>query len=104
MPPRRMMLAATILIGSVAGAATAATETNSHNEAVKSTRTVTTVVPAHGANSFTEAQARKRLMKAGYVHVSRLRKDNAGIWQGSALKQGASVKVGLDYKGNISVN
>ncbi len=57
-----------------------------------------------GANSFTEAQARSRLEKNGYSQVSGLTKDKDGIWRGSAMKNGSSVQVTVDYKGNISMN
>jgi len=57
-----------------------------------------------GANSFTEAQARDRLVKAGYSAVEGLAKDDKGIWRGKATKDGRSVSVGLDFKGNISAN
>jgi hypothetical protein len=43
-------------------------------------------------------------MKAGYSGVSKLAKDGAGVWRGSAMKNGAKVNVGLDYKGNITNN
>ena len=38
--------------------------------------------PAAGANSFTEAQAKSRIEKAGYSNVSDLIKDKDGIWKG----------------------
>lgn len=55
-----------------------------------------------GANSFTESQARSRLMEAGYANVTGLTKDDQGIWRGKAERNGRSVSVGLDYKGNVS--
>jgi putative membrane protein len=57
-----------------------------------------------GANSFTESQARGRLTKDGYSQVSGLTKGNDGIWRGTATKNGNPVQVGVDYKGNISMN
>jgi hypothetical protein len=57
-----------------------------------------------GANSFTESQARGRLEKNGYTQVSELKKDNEGIWRGSAMKDGTTVQVSVDYKGDISRN
>lgn len=57
--------------------------------------------PAAGSNSFTQAQARSRIEKAGYSNVSRLVKDKNGIWRGTATKEGATVSVALDYQGNI---
>ena len=54
-----------------------------------------------GANSFTEAQARSRLEGHGFSGVTGLTKDEAGIWWATASKDGKSVKVGLDYQGNV---
>jgi len=41
--------------------------------------------------------------EAGYTNVTDLQKNDQGIWQGKAQKDGHSVTVGLDYKGNIGV-
>ena len=57
-----------------------------------------------GANSFTEAQAKDRIEKAGFTSVSGLTKDADGIWRGKASKGGTAVEVALDYKGNVSSN
>lgn len=59
-----------------------------------------TVVP--GANSFTEGQARSRIESHGFAGVSELRKDDQGIWHGKAQREGRSVEVMLDYRGNIA--
>ncbi|MBV9754509.1 MAG: hypothetical protein JO188_18455 [Hyphomicrobiales bacterium] len=63
-----------------------------------------TASPQLGANSFTEGEAKSRLEKAGYSDVSGLTKDAQGVWRGTASKNGKSLKVGLDYKVNISEN
>ncbi|TBW40353.1 hypothetical protein EYW49_03995 [Siculibacillus lacustris] len=55
-----------------------------------------------GANSFTEAQARERIEKAGYASVSSLVKGPDGIWRGKASKAGAMVDVSIDFKGNVA--
>ena len=57
--------------------------------------------PAAGANSFTQAQAKPHIEKAGYSNVSGLIKDKDGIWRGKASKGGATVDVALDYQGNV---
>jgi hypothetical protein len=57
-----------------------------------------------GANSFTEAQAKHRLERNGYTQVSGLTKGNDGIWRGTAMKNGSSVQVTVDFKGDISMN
>ena len=55
-----------------------------------------------GANSFTSGQAKSRIESAGFQQVSDLTKDDQGIWRGTATKDGKQMKVGFDYKGNIS--
>lgn len=57
-----------------------------------------------GANSFTEAQARSRLEKVGYASITGLMKDSEGIWRGKAMKDGLTMDVGLDFKGNIAAH
>jgi len=56
--------------------------------------------PARGANSFSEGEARRRLESNGFQSVSGLRKDDGGVWRGTATKDGQTVQVWLDYKGN----
>jgi hypothetical protein len=74
----------------------------SSNPALKHMDVGKTKDPAQGANSFTEAQARSRIAKAGYAHISALKKDDDGLWQGMAIKDGKSIHVALDYKGDVS--
>jgi hypothetical protein len=57
--------------------------------------------PLPGANSFTEVQARERIEAKGFTSVSGLKKDNQSIWRGTAMKDGQTVSVALDYKGNV---
>lgn len=71
------------------------------NPAVKDSDPKPTAMAAEGANSFTQEQARERLAKAGY-QVSTLTKDANGVWTGQAMRNGKSMTVGLDYKGNVS--
>ena len=40
-------------------------------------------------------------MAAGFTSVSSLVKDGDGMWRGSAMKDGKSVKVVIDFKGNV---
>ena len=63
-----------------------------------------TATPQPGANSFTQGEAKSRMEKAGYTNVDGLAKDDQGIWRGTASKNGKTVKISLDYKGNISEN
>ena len=96
-----------IVAAAAAGMATGAfaqTHTGSHNPAVKDPAPHATTAPAKGRNSFTEAQAQGRMAKAGYTDVSKLAKDKNGVWQGTAMKDGAKVNVALDYKGNVTTH
>jgi hypothetical protein len=57
--------------------------------------------PLKGANSFTEGQARDRALARGYTDVTGLKKDDDGIWRGTATMEGKSVGVAIDFKGNV---
>lgn len=59
-------------------------------------------VLVEGENSFTEAQAKERITKAGFTDVSALKLDDKGIWRGTAMKDGKSTSVGIDYQGNVA--
>lgn len=58
-------------------------------------------MPAKGANSFTQAQAKSRIEGMGFTNVTGLEKDKDGVWRGKAMKAGASHDVAVDYKGNV---
>ncbi len=60
--------------------------------------------PLPGSNSFTQAQATARIVELGYTDVKGLDKDSAGVWRGTAMKNGKSQNVALDFKGNIVVS
>jgi putative membrane protein len=55
-----------------------------------------------GRNSFTESEARKHIEHAGYANVANLQKDSNGIWRAQATKNGQTVSVGLDFKGDVT--
>jgi len=74
------------------------------NPAVKTTEGNNPGAPAAGANSFTEGQAKARIESRGYANVSGLAKDTNGFWRGTAMKDGKSVNITLDYQGNVTVN
>ena len=57
--------------------------------------------PLKGANSFTEGQAKDRAVARGLTSVADLKKDGEGIWRGSAMQDGKSVQIAVDYKGNV---
>jgi hypothetical protein len=53
-------------------------------------------------NPYTMKGARKHLMQQGYTNVSELVKDASGKWVGSANKDGKTVIVTVDVKGNVA--
>jgi hypothetical protein len=57
--------------------------------------------PLKGSNSFTENQAKDRAMAYGYANVSSLKKDDNGVWHGTASQDGKSANVAIDFKGNV---
>jgi putative membrane protein len=78
------------------------TTPQSHNPAVATTSNANdNTAPAKGSNSFTEGQARDRIAQRGYTNVADLKKDNEGVWRGTAQHSGNPVQVWLDYKGNV---
>ncbi|MGE5268325.1 MAG: hypothetical protein ACM3JG_01490 [Thiohalocapsa sp.] len=57
--------------------------------------------PVQGHNSFTEGEAKSRIEKKGFTNVSKLTKDDTGVWRGQAVMNGKPVAVSLDYQGNV---
>jgi hypothetical protein len=57
---------------------------------------------AQGHNSFTKSQAADRIQKAGYTDVTDLTLDAQGLWQATAMRDGQTVHVALDYKGDVA--
>ena len=57
--------------------------------------------PVTADNAMTEQQAQQKIMAAGYTQVSSLTKDPGGSWHGTAVKDGATVKVALDSQGKV---
>lgn len=100
--PTTGVVLALLVTASASPALVAQSTEGSHNPAVKSSAPHTVAAPARGSNSFTQSQARGRLSKAGYLHITKLMKDQSGAWTGSATKGGKHVSVALDYKGNIT--
>jgi len=77
----------------------AAAASGDRNQAVTTTN-ANASEPARGANSFSEGEARRRLESNGFGGVGSLTKDDGGVWRGTATKDGQTVQVWLDYKGN----
>jgi|ERR1700679_2521868 len=94
--------AAFSLFASVAFAQNTPAQSGPQNPAVKSTSENNSSTPVAGANSFTKSEAMKQIEARGYTHVTRLRKDNTGVWRGMATKDGANGPVSVDYQGNVN--
>lgn len=52
-------------------------------------------------NIFTSDQARQHLMRLGFTNVSALDKDADGKWVGTATKDGKTLAVAIDVKGEV---
>ena len=75
--------------------------TDTQTPAVATPDTKNPAAPVEGANSFTEGQAKERIEAKGYADVGPLTKGEDGVWTGTAMKDGKSVEVKLDFQGNI---
>jgi len=82
---------------------TPADTTTTETPAVATPETTNPDAPVPGKNSFTESQARDRMMEAGYTDVAGLKLDDQGFWQATAKKDTVPVNVVMDYQGNIVV-
>ena len=51
---------------------------------------------------FNMVDAQNLLRQRGYTSVSELVKNEKGTWIGSAVKDGKTVLVGVDVKGNVT--
>ena len=72
-----------------------------NNKAINSKSGNNPGAPVAGANSFTQGQAQSRIESKGYTNVSGLKKDDKGVWRGTAMRDGKSVDVSLDFEGNV---
>ena len=72
------------------------------NNAVNSSGQNNSNAPVSGSNSFTEGQAKSRIEGAGFTNVGELKKDDNGVWRGTASKSGTSMKVSVDFQGNVN--
>ena len=94
--------AALSLSTSLAFAQTDAAQQGPQNPAVKSMHENNASAPVAGANSFTMAQAKSAIQAKGYTKVMGLKKDSQGVWRGTAMKDGQSGPVSVDYQGNVN--
>ena len=89
------------LLTLMAALAISTTTALAQTPAVKSPGATNPAAPVPGANSFTEGQAKSKIESSGYTQVSGLKKDDSGVWTGSAMKGGQKVNVKLDFQGNV---
>jgi hypothetical protein len=90
------------VMASVAVAQNMQTQSGPPNPAVKGMHDNNSATPVMGANSFTMSQAKAQIEAKGYNNVANLQKDQNGIWRGTAMKNGASGPVSVDYQGNVN--
>lgn len=53
-------------------------------------------------NTFTEQQVRSNLMARGYSGISGLTVDAAGVWHGTAVRNGANIPIAVDSNGIVT--
>ena len=80
----------------------AADPSATQNPAVKSPSDMTGAPLAKGHNSFTKSEAASRIRSAGYTDVTVTILDSDGLWHATATRNGQSVQVALDYKGDVA--
>jgi hypothetical protein len=94
--------AAFAFISSAAFAQNMPAQSGPQNPAVKSMTDNNSSTPVAGANSFTKGEATKQIEAKGYTHVTRLKKDDSGVWRGMAMKDGHKGPISVDYQGNVN--
>jgi hypothetical protein len=99
-----ILVAAVLAMSAAPALSQAPAQSGPGNNAVNSPNTNNAAAPVAGANSFTEGQAKARIEDKGYTNVSGLKKDNDGVWRGSAQKDGKATTVSLDFQGNVFGN
>jgi len=72
------------------------------NPAIKGKHDNNSATPVSGANSFTMSQAKSQIEAKGYTKVAGLKKGEDGVWRGTAVKDGTSHDVSVDYQGNVN--
>jgi hypothetical protein len=98
----RLILVATIACFAAGSAFAQDAAQGPQNPAVKPVTQNNASAPVAGANSFTMDQAKKQIEAKGYTKVTNLKKDKAGVWRGTAMKDGNSGPISVDYQGNVN--
>ena len=101
---RNVVLSATALcyLTSAALAQSAPAQSGPQNQAVKGVHENNSAAPVKGANSFTMDEAKSQIEAKGYSRVTNLAKDGDGIWRGTAVKNGKTGPISVDYQGNVN--
>ncbi len=97
-----LMFAAPYAYAQSPDATPGAAQTGPQNPAVKGMHDNNSATPVKGANSFTRTEAKKQIEAKGFTNVAGLTKDQAGVWRGTADKNGVSGPVSVDYQGNVN--
>ncbi len=92
----RTLWLAAVLVASLALPAIAAEPTKADAPKMVAQEGATTKKP------FNMVDAQNLLRQRGYTNVSELVKNDKGTWIGSAVKDGKTVPVGVDVKGNVT--
>lgn len=93
---------AALAIACTTAAAQPSADNGPQNPAVKGVHDNNSPLPVAGANSFTRSEARSQIEAKGYTHVTGLKKGKDGVWRGTAMKDGQSGPVSVDYQGNVN--
>jgi hypothetical protein len=97
---RILMVSAALVAVATLGACSKPSDPS--NPAVATEQNQAKAEPTSGDNSFTEAQAKGHIENAGYTDVTALTQDDKGVWNGTAMKDGKSVAVSVDYQGGVT--
>lgn len=101
----RSMIAIAAIATLTAGAALAqygAKAPASPPAAQTQTQTKATTPATPNAAVTTETQAKARIESQGFTNVSEIKKDAQGMWSAKAMKDGKSVQVSLDARGQVT--
>ena len=100
----RILITSLLAAGFLSSAALAQTSSANgpQNPAVKGMHDNNSASPVAGANSFTMGEAKSQIEAKGFTNVAHLKKGKDGVWRGTAMKDGQSQSVSVDYQGNVN--
>ena len=99
-----LAISAALLAASTSIAYAEPAQPGPQNPAIKTDSGNNSDAPVKGANSYTQSEAKSRIVAMGYSHVSGLKKDADGVWRATATKGGQRTHVSLDYQGNVNAD